>query len=576
MRDQLFARVVGCALAISVAVFGVAGQTPTAKTSSIPSSPVPGHFVDATSKLGIDFVDHASPTAKKYLLEAMGSGVALFDYDNDGRLDIFVANGASIQDPTAAGTIPQKTSPKFSNCLYHQKPDGTFEEVTEKAGLAGIGYSTGVAVGDYDNDGYEDLFVAGYGHSMLYHNNGDGTFSDVTAAAGVAGSGWATSAAWVDIDNDGRLDLIVTRYMEWDFKDIYCGHREEGYRAYCHPDLFKPATTLVYHNDGNGKFTEVSKKVGLDKPSKGLGIAIADYDHDGWMDIFIANDSIPEFLFHNKGNGTFEEVGLASGAGLDGGGATFAGMGVDFADYNNDGWADIVVTDLANQRYALYRNAKDGTFDYVSNPTGLAAITLLHSAWGVRFLDYDNDGWKDLFIAQSHVMDTIEVSEPHLHYAEPPLLLWNSKGEKFVDVSAQSGEVFTRKWVGRGLATGDINNDGRDDVVITSNNGPAWALMNETETHNHWINLKLVGVKSNRDAIGASIKISTDAGDQFATVTTSSSYQSSSDKRVHFGLGSAVSVNRIEISWPSGIHQMLTGAKADQFLTITESASPTN
>ena len=547
---------------------------PSAKPPSIPAPPFPGHFVDETSKLRINFVDQASPTAKKYLLEAMGSGVALFDYDNDGRLDIFIANGAPIQDPTAPGTIPQKTSPKYWNRLYHQKADGTFEDVTEKAGVAGIGYSTGVAVGDYDNDGYEDLFVAGYGRSTLYHNNGDGSFSDVTAAAGVGGSGWATSAAWVDLDNDGRLDLIVTRYMEWDFKDIYCGHREEGYRAYCHPDLFKPATTLVYHNDGNGKFTEVSKKVGLDKPGKGLGIAVADYDRDGWMDILIANDSIPEFLFHNKGNGTFEEVGLASGAGLDGGGATFAGMGVDFADYNNDGWPDIVITDLANQRYALYRNAKDGTFDYVSNPTGLAATTLLHSGWGVRFLDYDNDGWKDIFIAQSHVMDTIEISEPHLRYAEPPLLLWNAKGEKFVDVSAQSGEVFSQKWVSRGLATGDIHNEGRDDVVITSNNGPARVLMNETETHNHWINLKLVGVKSNRDAIGASIKITTETGDQFATVTTSSSYQSSSDKRVHFGLGPSVSVTQIEILWPSGIHQTVKDAKADQFLTITESAAP--
>jgi len=521
-------------------------------------------------------VDQASPTGKKYLLEAMGSGVALFDYDNDGRLDIFIANGAAIPDPAPVNTIPRKTSPKFWNRLYHQKADGTFEDVTEKAGLAGIGYSTGVAVGDYDNDGFEDLFVAGYDHSTLYRNNGDGTFTDVTAAAGVAGSGWATSAAWVDIDNDGRLDLIVTRYMEWDFKDIYCGHREEGYRAYCHPDLFKPATTLVYHNDGNGKFTEVSQKVGLDKPGKGLGIAIADYDRDGWMDIFIANDSMPEFLFHNKGNGTFEEVGLVSGAGLDGGGATFAGMGVDFADYNNDGWPDIVITDLANQRYALYRNAKDGTFDYVSNPTGLSAITLLHSGWGLRFIDFDNDGWKDLFIAQSHVMDTIEISEPHLRYAEPPLLLWNSKGEKFVDVSTQSGEIFSKKWVGRGLATGDINNDGRDDVVMTSNNGPAWVLMNETVTPNHWINLKLVGVKSNRDAIGASIKITTDAGDQFATVTTSGSYQSSSDKRVHFGLGAADTVNRIEIAWPSGVHQTLKDVKAGQFMTITESASPSN
>jgi enediyne biosynthesis protein E4 len=537
---------------------------------------VPGNFVDVTDKVGIHFQDHASPTTKKYLLETMGSGVALFDYDNDGRLDIFFANGARIADPTAPGTIPQKTGPEFSNRLFHQKPDGTFEDVTEKAGLGGNGYSTGVAVGDYDNDGYEDLFVAGYGHSTLYHNNGDGTFTDVTASAGLGGSGWATSAAWVDYDNDGRLDLVVTRYMEWTFDDIYCGERQAGYRSYCHPNLFKPVATLLYHNDGGGKFTEVSGKAGLDKPGKGLGVAIADYDRDGWIDIFIANDSIPEYLFHNKGDGTFEEVGLVSGAALDSSGATFAGMGVDFADYNNDGWPDIVVTNLANQRYALYRNARDGTFDYATNSSGLGAITLLHSGWGARFLDYDNDGWKDLFIVQSHVMDTIEINEPHLHYRESPLLLWNSRGQRFIDVSSRSGEVFAQKWVARGLATGDINNDGREDVVVNSNNGPAWVLLNEINTRNHWLILKLVGVKSNRDAIGAVVHITTNSGDQYATVTTSSSYQSSSDKRVHFGIGSETNVKQIEILWPSGVHQILRDVSADRILSVTEASSSAN
>ena len=333
---------------------------------------------------------------------------------------------------------------------------------------------------------------------------------------------------------------------------------------------------MLYHNDGNGKFTEVSQKAGLAKPGKGLGVAFADYDRDGWMDIYIANDSVPEYLFHNKGDGTFEEVGMVSGAALDGNGATFAGMGVDFADYDNDGWPDIVVTDLANQRYALYHNAKDGTFDYASNWTGLGAITLLHSGWGVRFLDYDNDGWKDLFIAQSHVMDTIEISEPHLRYREPPMLLWNSKGKKFVDVSARSGDIFSEKWAGRGLATGDINNDGREDVVVTSNNGPAWVLMNETDTQNHWITLKLVGVKSNRDGIGARVEISTIEGNQYATVKTAGSYQSSSDKRVHFGLGAAAQVSQIDILWPSGIHQSLKDVKADQLLTVTEGEAATN
>jgi hypothetical protein len=547
---------------------------PTHSSNSTPGPGVAGKFVDVTDRLGIHFKQQASPTSRKYLLETMGSGVALFDYDNDGRLDIFFANGARIDDPMPKGAIPKKDGPAYWNRLYHQKPDGTFEDVTEKAGVAGTGYSTGVAVGDYDNDGLDDLFVAGYDHSTLYHNNGDGTFTDVTASAGVAGSGWMTSAAWVDYDNDGLLDLVVARYMQWDFDDIYCGHREEGFRSYCHPDLFKPASVLLYHNDGNGKFTEVAAKAGIGKPGKGLGLAIADYDHDGWMDILLSNDSIPEYLFHNKGNGTFEEVGLPSGIALDGSGASFAGMGVDFEDYNNDGWPDAIITNLANQKYALYANAGDGSFDYTTPTTGLGAITLLHSGWGVRFLDYDNDGWKDLFIVQSHVMDTIEVNEPHLRYRESPLLLWNDKGKRFVDVSEQSGAIFEQKWAARGMAIGDIDNDGKVDVVVTSNDGPAWVLRNEMPAQNHWITLKMVGTKSNRDGIGARIEIATSAGKQFATVTTSGSYQSSSDKRVHFGLGPASSINRVEIHWPSGAKQVLSNVKVDQLLTITESNSP--
>ena len=563
-----------CVLALLGPALNLSAQNPAASGKGAPNASASGYFVDVTSAVGIHFKQEASPTSKKYLLETMGSGVAVFDYDNDGRMDIFFANGARIDDPTAKGTIPQKDDPKYWNRLYHQKPDGTFEDVTEKAGLAGIGYSTGVAVGDYDNDGYEDLFVAGYGRSTLYHNNGNGTFTDVTEAAGVAGSGWATSAAWVDYDNDGRLDLVVARYMEWDFDDIYCGERKENYRSYCHPDLFKPASALLYHNDGNGKFTEVSHKAGLDKPGKELGVAIADYDRDGWPDILISNDSIPEFLFHNKGDGTFEEVGLVSGLALDGSGATFAGMGVEFADYNNDGWPDVIITDLANQRYALYTNAGDGTFNYSTGPAGLGGMTLLHSGWGVQFLDYDNDGWKDLFISQSHVMDTIEVHEPHLHYREPPLLAHNEGGKAFVDVSARAGEIFQQEWVGRGLATGDLDNDGRVDVVVTSNNGPAWVLRNETPTSNHWITLKLVGVKSNRDGIGAQIEITTNLGKQYATVTTAGSYESSSDPRVHFGLGGSASVKLVRIRWPSGVVQTLDDTKADQFLTVKEAGSP--
>ncbi len=532
---------------------------------------IPPKFIDTTSLVGIRFRNMASHTSKKYLIETMAPGVALFDYDNDGRLDIFVVNGAPLTDPTPKGAIPQKSGPKYWNRLYHQKQDGTFEDVTEKAGLEGVGYGMGVAVGDYDNDSYEDLYVTAYGGNKLYHNNGDGTFTDVTEKAGVGGGGWSTSAAWVDLDGDGLLDLVVLRYLTWDFDDIWCGERKEGYRAYCHPDYFKPIGPLVYHNDGNGHFTEVSEKLGLAKPGKGLGIAMADYDRDRHIDLFVANDSMSEFLYHNKGHGTFEEVALVSGVAVDGEGHTFAGMGVDFADYNNDGFPDLVITDLATQMYALYRNNGDGTFTYESYPSGIGRMTMTHSGWGVRFLDYDNDGWKDLLIAQGHDLDTIELTFPNLRYREP-LLLARNTGHSFEDVSAAAGSVFREAWVGRGMAIGDIDNDGRQDAVVTTNDGPLYVLHNATSTTNHWLILKLVGHKSNRDAIGAEVRVVTGRTTQVATVTTASSYLSSSDKRVHFGMGTETVAETIEIRWPSGIRQTLKNVRTDQILLVDESS----
>jgi enediyne biosynthesis protein E4 len=552
------------------------GVVAAQQLGSAPDSqkPFPGKFVDITSASGIHFNYLSSHTPKHYLPETMGPGVALFDYDNDGRLDIFLVNGAPLQAPTPKGSVPQKTGPNYWNRLYHQKPDGSFEDVTEKAGLQGFGYGMGATVGDYDNDGYEDLYVTAYGGNKLYHNNGDGTFTDVTEKAGVAGSGWSTSAAWVDLDNDGLLDLVVLRYLQWDFDDIWCGEHKEGYRAYCHPDLFQPIAPLVYHNEGNGHFTEVAKKIGLSKPGKGLGIALADYDRDGHIDLFVANDSMVEFLYHNKGDGTFEEVGLLSEVAVDGDGRTYAGMGVDFADYNNDGFPDLIITALANQRYALYLNGRDSTFSYASFISGVARATMTHSGWGVRFLDYDNDGWKDILIAQGHDLDTVELSYPNLHYREPMLLLHNT-GKEFIDVSAASGDVFSKPWLGRGMAIGDIDNDGRLDAVVTTNDGPIHILHNETPTQNHWILLKLVGHKSNRDAIGAEVKLVTAKGPQFATVSTAGSYLSSSDKRVHFGLGPESVAQSIEIRWPSGITQTLKNLHADQILTVDEPLSAT-
>ena len=536
-----------------------------------PSAPAI-QFEDVTLELGVDFNYFSSHTSKKYLIETMGPGVALFDYDNDGRLDLFLVNGAPLSDPTPKGTVPQKAGPRYWNRLYHQTGDGRFEDVTRKAGLQGVGYGMGVAAGDYDNDGNEDLFVTAYGGNRLYHNNGDGTFTDVTEKAGVGGSGWSTSAAWVDLDNDGLLDLIVLRYMEWDFDDIFCGSHESGFRSYCSPNVFPPAAPLVYHNDGDGHFTEISQKIGIAKPGKGLGIAIADYDRDGHTDIFVANDSMFEFLYRNKGNGTFEEVGLMAGVAVDGNGGTYAGMGVDFADYNNDGLPDVLVTDLGNQLYALYENNGDGSFTYATYSSGLGDITRVHSGWGFRFTDFDNDGWKELLVAQGHDMDNVELTTPNLRYREPPILIRNAGG-KFIDISSSGGNVFKQQWVGRGLATGDIDNDGRMDAVITTNDGTAHILRNQTRLQNHWLILKLVGHKSNRDAIGAEVMLTTSKGMQLQTVTTAGSYLSSSDKRVHFGLGTDAVAKSIDIRWPSGIRQTLKDVHADQILQVDERAS---
>ncbi len=527
-------------------------------------------FADVTRQSGIDFYCEPSKTSQKYLVETMVGGVAMFDYDNDGRLDLFFTNGAKLDDPMPKGKMPDKSDPKYWNRLYRNNGDGTFTDVTEKAGVRGHSYGMGCAVGDYDNDGNADLYITNYGRNILYHNNGDGTFTDVTEKAGVAAGGWSSSACFVDYDRDGRLDLIVSRYLQWDIQNNpWCGDRAIGYHGYCHPDVFKPITHVVYHNNGDGTFTDVSEKCGIGKhPGNGLGISFNDFDLDGWPDILVANDALPQQLFRNNRNGTFTEVALASGLAYDEDANVFSGMGVDFADYDNDGWPDVVVGDLANQKYAFYRNQK-GTFEYVTGTTGVGGITQLHSGWGLKFADFDNDGWKDLFVAQSHVMDNIEKVQPYVSYLEPMLMMRNNRG-KFEDISAQCGPVFKVRMAARGVAFGDLDNDGFIDMAVNVLQGRALILKNQGNDH-HWILINTVGSASNRDGIGARIHVVSASGqEQWAIVSAAGSYQSSNDKRVHFGLGRDTAISVLEIQWPSGTLQKLENVKADQILTIKE------
>ncbi len=528
-------------------------------------------FRDVTKESRIAFRCEGSPTSQKYLIETMPGGVAMLDYDGDGWLDLYFVNGARLGDPQPAGKPPDKSDPRYWNRLYRNNRDGTFTDVTEKAGVRGHSYGMGVAIGDYDNDGRPDIYVTDFGSNILYHNNGDGTFTDVTGRAGVGGSGWSSSACWVDYDRDGWLDLIVTRYLDWDFSNNpWCGPKDPpGYRGYCHPASFKTIGHLVFHNNRDGTFTDVSKESGLGAvPGYGLGIAFNDYDNDGWPDILIANDNIPEQLFHNLRNGKFKEVALELGLAYDEDGHTFSGMGADFDDYDNDGWPDVFIGALANEKYALFHNRK-GLFEYVSGPSGIAKITATHSGWGLKFIDYDNDGWKDLFVAQGHVMDNIEISSPSVKYLEPFLLMRNNNG-RFEDVSKQSGEVFSMPRASRGVAFGDLNNDGFIDIAVNCLNGPAMIIRNEGNG-NHWLLVNTVGSKSNRDGIGARIKVVGSSGaEQYGIVSTTGSYQSSSDKRVHFGLGQDKTAKLVEITWPGGTVQKIEDVAADQILQVTE------
>jgi hypothetical protein len=522
------------------------------------AAPVPPiRFREVAAAAGISFVLENHPTDRKHMIETMPGGIAVFDYDGDGRPDIYFTNGADI--PSL-----EKTSPKYWNRLYRNEGAWKFRDVTEQAGVAGAGYSMGAAVGDFDNDGHPDIFVAGVNRNILYRNLGNGHFEDVTAHAGIQSGEWAVAAGWFDYDRDGRLDLWVVHYAKWSVaEDRYCGDAGRGIRIYCHPKYFSGLANSLYRNRGDGTFEDVTAKAGLAKfPGRGMSVAFADYDGDGWPDVFVTNDNQPNFLFHNLGNGTFEEVALAAGAALRDDGKPVASMGAEFKDYDNDGRPDIFFTALAGETYPLFRNAGKSNFIDATLKSRLGPLTLRHSGWGAGLFDFNNDGWKDLFTANSHVNDRVEVFESAV-YKEANSVFANTRGV-FQDVSAEAGLTLVKAH--RGAAFADFDGDGRVDAVVSSLGAPAELWENVSPEPRHWLVLRLRGTRSNRDGIGATIRI----GDQYAEMTTTIGYASSGASGVHFGLDSTAQVPKIEIRWPSGILQTLLDVRADQVLSVTE------
>jgi enediyne biosynthesis protein E4 len=511
---------------------------------------------------GVDFVLRNSPTSRKYLIETMPGGVALLDYDNDGLLDIFLVNGGHVRDSMRSPFGFDRHDPAYWNRLYRQNKDGSFTDVTEQALLASAGdanYGMGVAVGDYDNDGFPDIYVTNFGKNTLYHNNGDGTFTDVTRKAGVAGGGWSASAGFFDYDNDGNLDLFVTRYLDWSVeKSKTCGRVRAP--MYCPPGEFGSIANVLYHNRGDGTFEDVSVPSGIAaKKGHGLGVAFADYDGDGFTDIFVANDATEQFLFHNNGNGTFTECGLDSGAALTENGKMPSGMGVVFQDYDNDGRPDLLITQLPHEPYVVFHNDGRRSFSAQELETGFGVLSGRSSGWGIGLEDFDNDGWKDVFIVQGHVFDNVETYDSSLRYRETPLLALNRNGH-FERMDAGSNVPVA----GRGAAFGDLNNDGWMDVITTSLGERPQLYLNRGGKL-HWLTITLRGKRSNRDGYGARVRVN----DQVRFATATGSYLSSNDKRLHFGLGAAETAN-IEVAWPSGIRQVLPNVKMDQFIVIEE------
>jgi hypothetical protein len=533
---------------------------PSARTDAPPPA-----FEEIPSKsTGISWVHDSGPSADMYLPETTGPGCAFLDYDNDGWMDIYLVNSGPCD--FYKPRVPSR------NALYRNNRDGTFTDVTEKARVPGNAYGMGVAVGDYDGDGFPDLYVSQYPRSILYHNNGDGTFTDVTDRAGLAAPGMATSAVWFDYDNDGRLDLFVGRFGNFEKSTNIVCMSSSHTRVYCKPTPYLARPCWLFHNNGDGTFTDVSKESGIAAwPAKAWGVVAADINNDGWMDLFVSNDTVPNFLFANRGKGRFEEIGLLGGVGFSSFGLPRSGMGVDAADFDQDGWIDLFVANVDHEFYSLYHNLKDETFADIANRFGIATTTGLMSGWGLKFFDYDNDGNIDLLLCNGHPDPSVEERFPEIKYEEP-MLLFRYDGDTFKNVSAQCGPLFTKNMAARGLALGDFDNDGSVDLLITTNNGAPVLVRNNAARSNHWLGVRLIGRKANIDAIGA--KLTYQAGDLQRHVfkVGGGSYLSSHDPRVVLGLAQHTKLDWLEIKWPnpSGKTERFTDLPIDRYITIVE------